>query len=535
MGFDEILRRRLGPYYPLSPRRDERPDPRELCFRRALGVELRVQPEDSWAECELAAPDRPFERISLADARLVGALTKWRTAAELDVRPSKLWSLVERGVLCWASLAEDRPRPRLELSGSACDPNAKLVRRKGTWPTAALETSVEIAPFPFMPRGRDLDGADLVGVRFDCREKGRTVFGVTLTGSKLTGRILRDLVPLLDRGTSAGNLESEVRGEATAFALKAFDLLSALSLLEPLPAGLRSGEAAEPRISWLGHAAVLLESPRANLLIDPLFFAASEPEVPFLSHPRFDPRSLPPIDAVLITHGDNDHLNPSSLLHLKRTTPVVVPRSQQPALPYQVDMRGILRVLGFEEVIELEAWDVLSLKGVEVTACPFVGEDWGLELAQSTYLVDLGGLRVFASADAARMDETYERVRALGPVDLALMGVGGSAEAAATPRELGYGNFYKDFLPPSRHQQWLEHCAGPEEALESLRILEPRFAFGYAAGGASYIQTEVGDRGDHEELAKRLAAAGLLTKAVSLPLGRPVTRADLEQIANPKA
>ncbi|MBI2377499.1 MAG: MBL fold metallo-hydrolase [Deltaproteobacteria bacterium] len=508
------------------------PNPARLFYRRALGLEVRVRPEVSWAEAEISAPGRAFERTSLESLRLVGAASDWKSPEELGEKPARLWDLVERGWLYYASAGSNEApgkKPRLRLSGSAVDPTRSVARRAAAWPTLAVETAVEITHVPFMPRARDLAAAHVVGLRFDCRERGRSVFGITVSGGDLTGRVCRALIPLLDRGTSLEDLGAEIRGDAAAFARRLLELLAGLGVLEPTPRKMDPARA--PQLTWLGHAAILFQTERKNVLVDPLFFAPSEPPEPCPSHPRFDPRTLPPIDAVLITHGDNDHLNPSALTQLPSSTPVVVPRLSQPPLEHQVDIAGLLALLGFEQVIELDRFDTLELGDLKITACPFVGEDWGLPLPQATFLLEAPGFRVFASSDANEMDDAYERIGSLGTVDLALMGVSGNAEAAASPPELGYGNFYRDHIPTVRHQEWMEHCAGPAEAARSLEILKPRFAFGYAAGGTSYIDTMVGDRGSHAELAQLLA--GSAVRPVDLPLGVPVTREALDRLAEP--
>ncbi|MEO1334914.1 MAG: hypothetical protein AAFV29_04700, partial [Myxococcota bacterium] len=117
-------------------------------------------------------------------------------------------------------------------------------------------------------------------------------------------------------------------------------------------------------------------------------------------------------------------------------------------------------------------------------------------------------------------------------IDIAFMGVSGNAEPHVTSPELGYGNFYADWIPPERHQAWVQHCAGPEDAVRGVSLMRPRFAFGYAAGGAPYIQTAYSDWGDHPTFARLLTKASLDVDAVDLPLGRPVGLEDLEAQAN---
>jgi hypothetical protein len=106
------------------------------------------------------------------------------------------------------------------------------------------------------------------------------------------------------------------------------------------------------------------------------------------------------------------------------------------------------------------------------------------------------------------------------PIDLAFLGVSGSAEAYATPREYGYGNFYAEWIPPALRNVWLQHCATPADAARFARAVGARRAFGYAAGGASWVATTLSDLGDHEALAAALADP---ERVASLMLGAPHT------------
>lgn len=541
MGFEDLLRRRLGPLSDLvlrSPRTVAAPvDPQTLYYRRAAGLEVRVRPEETWAELMVGeAPQlksRPTE-----DALSVLGLTEWTPADRGPVDATTLWRAVEDGLLVYA-----RSDPKRPLSGRSRQLEAvesedrNLARRASAWPTVAVENAVEVAPMPFMPRGLDLVGADAVGARIASLEKGHEVFGVTITGSSATGGRLRRLMAGLDgRRTRRELVASFGRdGHEVTKLLRLLDGLGLLELREGPPAPAEALRAPDrPQVTWLGHAAVLVQTPSTSVLVDPLFFAPSDPPDEWDSHPRFDPRALPPLDAILITHGDNDHLNPNSLGLLDPETPVLIPAL--PAYPagFQVDLKGVLRVLGYRRIIEMSVGSGHRVGDLLVTAWPFEGENWGLDLAQVTYLVESEALSVYLSADALRMDETMTAIASRArPVDVAFMGVSGNAEPHVTAPELGYGNFYAEWIPPARHREWVQHCAGPADAVQSVRRLRPRFAFGYAAGGASYIRTAYSDHGDHATFARLLEGADGPTRPVNLPIGRPVAVADLDGYTGP--
>ena len=526
MGFKDLLENKLGPMRGLITRTNrvqvaDRPDPNQLWFRRAAGIEVRLRLNQSWAEAEVGrfgASD--FTKLRLDDAALVAGLTDWRTAGELGVDADKLWALADDDLLFFA-----RERPDAPLTGQSgvIADGAPIARLRSAWPTLAVETAVQIAPMPFMPRGRDLVGADAVGFRFACLERGHEVYAVNLLADDTIGGVLRDVVARLDGRLSAAAIVDTFDKRDRSTAKKLLTMMDRLALLEPAPPrDATFDEVTADRVTWLGHAAVLLQTPSTNVLFDPLFFSASVPEAPHLSAPKFDPRRLPRIDAIVITHPDNDHLNPNSLAMLPTDTRVIVPRTGREPPPYQVDTLGLIRVLGFRDVEELDAWVSTTVGDVTITGVPFVGESWGLDLAKLTYLARTGGGRaVYLSADSAEMPDVYDRL-ADERVDFAFMGVSGCAEAYVMPRDLGYGNFYENWVPHVMRNEWVRHCSGPAEAHASVARMKPRRAFGYAAGGASYIATAYSDVGTHAALAERIDAdPDLTTEAAHLEIGVP--------------
>ena len=73
---------------------------------------------------------------------------------------------------------------------------------------------------------------------------------------------------------------------------------------------------AKTRITWLGHATVLIQTPKgANLLIDP--FIQHNPKYP----KEFELPSK--LDAILLTHGHGDHMSDAAPVAKKHGTKVV--------------------------------------------------------------------------------------------------------------------------------------------------------------------------------------------------------------------
>lgn len=146
----------------------------------------------------------------------------------------------------------------------------------------------------------------------------------------------------------------------------------------------------------LGHAALLYRQRDNALLFDPWllpWFAES-------SVPSLWGSLLPKPAAVFLTHDHDDHVDPRTLLHLPKDTPIIVPsRRNRRTLSY--DYLSLLRELGFSRVIELAHGEHWPFEGGAVYSVPFYGEDpCDLEMPRNCYLIDDRGYNVLVHADS---------------------------------------------------------------------------------------------------------------------------------------
>ena len=193
------------------------------------------------------------------------------------------------------------------------------------------------------------------------------------------------------------------------------------------------------RITYVGHATVLLELDGTRVLTDPVLrrrvLHLHRHDVPLAA-------ALRDLDVVLISHAHWDHLDVKSLALLDgEPSLVVVPRG----------VARLLRRRSFPRVAELAVGESVEIGGLTITATPADHDVGRGPLGARTEALGyrLAGTRsVYFAGDTDFFPEMAE----LAPVDLALLPVAGWG-----PR-----------LPPGH--------LDPRRAAEALRLLRPRAA-----------------------------------------------------------
>jgi L-ascorbate metabolism protein UlaG (beta-lactamase superfamily) len=191
------------------------------------------------------------------------------------------------------------------------------------------------------------------------------------------------------------------------------------------------------RLTWLGHATVLLELSGVRLLTDPVLRS----RVVHLRRRAPEPADPGALDAVLISHAHRDHLDLPSLRRLDpRATVVAAPGTARS-----------LRRLG-RAVVELAPGDEVQIGGVAVRAVAAVhgGRRWPrLAPAGAIGFVVEGDRRVYFAGDT----EAFP-----GMADI------GEGLAAALVPVSGWG--------PSLGAGHMD----PAQAAEAIALLRPRVA-----------------------------------------------------------
>ena len=234
----------------------------------------------------------------------------------------------------------------------------------------------------------------------------------------------------------------------------------------------RRVEGEEMRVTWIGHATVLVQTHGLNILTDPVW---SERTSPFsfigprrVRAPgvRFD--DLPPIDLVLVSHNHYDHLDVATLRRLQRR--------DWPLIVTSLGNDALLRSHGIDATAR--DWGGRTRAGpaeIVVERVHHWSARWDADRNRalwSGFTVKLPGGNVFFAGDTGWGDGSWVREAALnGPFRLALLPIG-----AYEPR---------DFMRGSH--------VDPAEAVRIFGILDPVMALGVHWGTVQLTFEPIGD------------------------------------------
>jgi L-ascorbate metabolism protein UlaG (beta-lactamase superfamily) len=231
------------------------------------------------------------------------------------------------------------------------------------------------------------------------------------------------------------------------------------------------------RVTYLGHACVLVEWNGVSILTDPCVSVSPSEG----GAERFTYRDLPErIDYALITHNHHDHFCVETLLRLRHKIGcLVVPRS--PGILYgDLSLKLLAKKIGFGNVVELDALESLALPGGEIVAVPFMGEHADLAYGKSAYVVRAGRNQILFAADSDCLDENmYRHVRrALGPIQTVFLGM----ECVGAPLSWSSGAFLPERPAYGVDQSRRYKGCDAGRGLTLLKAVGARRVFIYAMG-----------------------------------------------------
>lgn len=178
------------------------------------------------------------------------------------------------------------------------------------------------------------------------------------------------------------------------------------------------------KVTYVGHATLLIEIGSVKILTDPNFDPKLGKILPRVSPPGIAPHKLPKLDALLLTHAHADHLSFASLDTLGDSVPLYAP----PAVARW------LRRSGYEHTRDLPPGETVRVGDVTVhaEAAKHQGSRYGFDRwrsAASMYLMETREESCFFAGDTALTPETHALVERViwgddRQLDLALLPIG---------------------------------------------------------------------------------------------------------------
>lgn len=231
-----------------------------------------------------------------------------------------------------------------------------------------------------------------------------------------------------------------------------------------------------PNITFIGHATLLIRTNGLHILTDPWLFTHNK-YIDRWPYP-FTFEDLPVLDLICISHEHSDHLNLPTLMRLDKRIPVLVPKIECPN-KYNRNLELTLTRLGFETVICLETWECFNFQTTKITRTP-CHKAWTVT-EQATWLLETEEMSVFCGCDMLEDEPLMSQLGEQYDIDIAFLPISGfTARLASLP--------VKEILPAETHDQIMRDAMGVKEAVQATRWLKPKFAVGYANGGAYWYR-----------------------------------------------
>ena len=232
------------------------------------------------------------------------------------------------------------------------------------------------------------------------------------------------------------------------------------------------------RVTYIGHATLLLEIGGKRILTDPNFDPALARILRRVAPPGVAIDKLPALDAVLVTHAHADHLSFTSLAALPQTVPVFAPGPVQ----------QWLRAAGYKQAQAINSGDALKLGNLTIhgTTAEHRGNRYGFDhwrSAANMYLLEAPDTACFFAGDTGLTETTHRMVETIlhptgRQLDLALLPIGyapwwkprfrrghlSSDDALTLFERLG-----ARYLIPYHWGTFHHFSAGPFDAIDQLR------------------------------------------------------------------
>ena len=236
------------------------------------------------------------------------------------------------------------------------------------------------------------------------------------------------------------------------------------------------------RIRYFGHACVLIDTKDLSILCDPLI-----PYQNLAGIPRYSYEDLPDkIDYALITHNHQDHVMFETLLQIRhKVKHLVIPKSNRGSL-IDPSLKLILQQIGFNNVVELDELETITLNEGQIVSLPVLGEHGDLNIStKNAYLIQLQGKSILCAADSNNIEpELYKHLHnCFGDPDVMFIGM----ECDGAPYTWAYGALLGSSLPRKIAETRRLDGSDSEKAIALVKQFNPQQVYVYAMGKEPWL------------------------------------------------
>jgi L-ascorbate metabolism protein UlaG (beta-lactamase superfamily) len=236
------------------------------------------------------------------------------------------------------------------------------------------------------------------------------------------------------------------------------------------------------RLTYFGHACILIETKGLSLLFDPVLSYRYESDIA-----RYTYDDLPEsIDYVLLTHNHQDHVFFETLLQIRnKVRSIVVPRNITGSLQ-DPSMKHLLQHCGFRNIIEIGDMESISVESGEMIGLPFLGEHADLDIkTKIAYMIKLSGRSILFAADSCNVDpKLYDHIQEyVGDADTLFLGM----ECDGAPLTWLYGPLLMQRPERGMDESRRLNGSNYEQAMDIVRRFNFREVYVYAMGQEPWL------------------------------------------------
>ncbi|MCP4123253.1 MAG: hydrolase [Bacteroidetes bacterium] len=207
------------------------------------------------------------------------------------------------------------------------------------------------------------------------------------------------------------------------------------------------------KITWLGHASIMMEVGGIRLLCDPVFservspFGFAGPKRHHVSPIRME--DLPNIDAVLISHNHYDHLDHELIGFLKdKDIRFITPLAVGASLRYWGVRPELIHELDWHEFVDISGVKIVATPARHFTNRGLLDRNKSF---WASFVIESRSEKAFFCGDSGFFPGFKEIGEQYGPLDVTMIGIG------------------------AYNKDWQAIHTNPEEAVEAHQLLKGKY------------------------------------------------------------